>query len=148
MADTESPPARPPLRRPPLTATLVVLMAVGTGLSVASNYYVQPLLPELADAFHVRSSTAGLLVTLSQLGYVAGLALVVPLGDLVERRRLLTVTTGLTGAGLALVAGAPGLALLFPAIVVVGVTSVAAQIFVPLSADLAPDEQRGRWSAP
>ncbi|HEY8525518.1 MAG TPA: MFS transporter [Acidimicrobiales bacterium] len=143
MADTDSPAAGPSRRRPPLTTMLVVLMAVGTGLSVASNYYVQPLLPELADTFAVRSSTAGLLVTLSQVGYVAGLALVVPLGDLVERRRLLTVTTGLTGVGLALVAAAPGLAALFPAIVVVGVTSVAAQIFVPLAADLAPDAQRG-----
>jgi predicted MFS family arabinose efflux permease len=130
--------------RPALTTRLVVLMAVGSGLSVASNYYVQPLLPDLGDEFGVRSSTVGLLVTVSQVGYVAGLALVVPLGDLVERRRLLTWMTALTAGGLALMAAAPTLALLFPAVALVGVTSVAAQIFVPLSADLARPEQRGR----
>lgn len=130
--------------RPTLTTRLVALMAVGSGLSVASNYYVQPLLPDLAEGFDVSSSVVGLLVTVSQIGYVAGLALVVPLGDLVERRRLLTLMTALTGAGLALIAAAPSLALLFPAVALVGMTSVAAQVFVPLSADLARPEQRGK----
>ena len=137
-----TPPAAP--ARPTLTSTLVALMAVGSGLSVASNYYVQPLLPELSDRFGVGSSVVGLLVTVSQLGYVAGLVLVVPLGDLLERRRLLTLVTALTGLGLALIAAAPSLALLFPAVAVVGLTSVAAQIFVPLAADMAAPEQRGR----
>jgi len=131
-------------RRPSLTTLLIVLMAVGSGLSVASNYYVQPLLPDLAEQFGVSSSVAGLLVTVSQLGYVAGLALVVPLGDLVERRRLLTVVTALTAGGLAVMAAAPALAVLFPAVALVGVTSVAAQIFVALSADLARPDQRGK----
>lgn len=130
-------------RRPALTTRLLALLTVGTGLAVASNYYIQPLLPELADGFGVASSTVGLLVTISQIGYVVGLALLVPLGDLVERRLLLTTTCLLTGAGLALVAVAPGLAVLFPAIALVGLTSVAAQIFVPLTADLAPAPQRG-----
>ena len=130
--------------RPSLTTRLVAVMAVGSGLSVASNYYVQPLLPDLADDFGVSSGVVGLLVTVSQLGYVAGLALVVPLGDLLERRRLLTLVTALTAGGLVLMAVAPTLALLFPAVALVGVTSVAAQIFVPLSADLAPADQRGK----
>jgi predicted MFS family arabinose efflux permease len=130
--------------RPELTTRLIVLLTVGSGLSVASNYYIQPLLPALADGFGVSSSVVGLLVTVSQVGYVAGLALVVPLGDLVERRRLLTVVCLLTAAGLALVSAAPGLAVLFAAVALVGVTSVAAQIFVPLTADLAPPPQRGK----
>lgn len=119
-------------------------MAVGSGLSVASNYYVQPLLPDLSDEFGVGSSTVSLLVTVSQVGFVVGLALVVPLGDLVERRRLLTVVTALTAGGLALTAAAPGLAVLFPAMALVGVTSVAAQVFVALVADLARPDQRGQ----
>jgi predicted MFS family arabinose efflux permease len=130
--------------RPELTTRLVALMAVGSGLSVASNYYVQPLLPDLADGFGVSSSVVGLLVTISQIGFVAGLALVVPLGDLVERRNLLTRMCLLTAAGLGLVAVAPGLPVLFPALAIVGMTSVAAQIFVPLAADLARPEQRGQ----
>jgi predicted MFS family arabinose efflux permease len=130
--------------RPELTGRLVALLTVGSGLAVASNYYVQPLLPELADAFGASSSGAGLLVTVGQVGFVVGLAFVVPLGDLVERRRLLTRVCLLTAAGLALVAAAPELAVLFPALALVGVASVAAQIFVPLAADLAPPAQRGK----
>jgi predicted MFS family arabinose efflux permease len=130
--------------RPALTTRLVVLLAFGSGLSVASNYYVQPLLPDLADELGSSSSAVGLLVTVGQVGFVAGLALLVPLGDIVERRRLLTAVTALTAAGLALMAGAPGLALLYPAAALVGVTSVAAQMFVALAADLARPEQRGR----
>lgn len=133
-----------PNRRPELTSRLVALLTVGSGLAVASNYYIQPLLPELSDELGVSSATVGLLVTVSQIGYVAGLALLVPLGDLVERRRLLTRVCLLTGVGLAVVAAAPGLPVLFPAVALVGVTSVAAQIFVPLAADLARPEQRGK----
>ena len=58
--------------RPVLTTALVALMAVGSGLSVACNYYVQPLLPELSDEFGASSSVVGLLVTVSQLGHVVG----------------------------------------------------------------------------
>jgi predicted MFS family arabinose efflux permease len=130
--------------RPELTRRLVALLTVGSGLSVAANYYAHPLLPELADGFDVGSSVVGLLVTVSQVGFVAGLALVVPLGDLVERRRLLIRLCLLTAVGLALAAAAPGLTLLFPAVALVGVTSVAAQVFVPLAADLAPPAQRGK----
>jgi len=129
---------------PVLTTRLVVLMAVGSGLSVASNYYVQPLLPRLADTFGASSWAVGLLVTVSQIGYVAGLGLVVPLGDVVERRRLVIAVSVLTAAGLAVMAVAPSLAVLFPAVALVGVTSVGAQIFVALAADLARADQRGR----
>jgi predicted MFS family arabinose efflux permease len=132
------------VERPGLTSGLIGLMAVGCGLSVASNYYLQPLLPELADEFGVGSSVAGLLVTVSQAGFVAGLLLVVPLGDLVERRRLLTTLTALTAVGLALMAAAPNLTLLYPAVAMVGATSVAAQVFVALTADLAAAERRGK----
>jgi len=130
--------------RPELTTRLIALLTVGSGLSVAANYYVQPLLPELSDDFGVGSSVVGLLVTVGQVGFVAGLALVVPLGDLIERRRLVTRICLLTAAGLALVAVAPGLAVLFPALALVGMTSVAAHVFVPLAADLAPPAQRGK----
>ena len=130
--------------RPVLTTALVALMAVGSGLSVACNYYVQPLLPELSDEFGASSSVVGLLVTVSQLGYVVGLALLVPLGDRVERRRLVTLVTALTAGGLLALAAAPSLAVVYPLVALIGVTSVAAQIYVALAADLAPSDQRGR----
>ncbi|MEA2191608.1 MAG: hypothetical protein QOI73_1729, partial [Solirubrobacteraceae bacterium] len=88
--------------RRPLSRALVVLLAIAVGASVANIYYVQPLLNAVADAFGLSHAQAGLLVTCSQVGYVAGLALLVPLGDLRERRRL--VCTVLIGAAAALAA--------------------------------------------
>src|ERR1700721_2179101 len=65
-------------------------MATGCGAAVANIYYPQPLLSTIAHDFSVSDGTAGLLVTASQIGYAAGLVLLVPLGDLIERRRLIT----------------------------------------------------------
>src|SRR5258707_15270413 len=73
-----------------LPRRLVVLLATACGAAVASNYYAQPLLHTIGAALGVANATAGLLVTAGQAGYALGLALLVPLGDLLERRRLIT----------------------------------------------------------
>jgi predicted MFS family arabinose efflux permease len=111
---------------------------------VANNYYVQPLLHTIGASFGVPDSTAGLLVTAGQVGYAAGLAFLVPLGDVMERRRLITRMLLITSVALAAAAAAPTLAALAGALVIVGVTTVVAQIIVPMTASLAADDQRGR----
>jgi predicted MFS family arabinose efflux permease len=128
----------------PLSSRLVLLMAVACGAAVANLYYAQPLLSTIAHDFHVSDGTAGLLVTASQVGYAAGLVLLVPLGDLLERRRLITGILLVTALALAATAAAPTLTLLAVALLVVGVTSVVAQILVPLSSALAAESERGR----
>jgi predicted MFS family arabinose efflux permease len=122
---------------------LVVLLAAACGLTVANNYYVQPLLHAISGEFGVGPGAAGLLVTLVQLGYVLGLIFVVPLGDLLDRRRLVPAILVLTALSLAVAPGAPDLGILAAAIVVVGLTSVVAQVLVPLVASLASPEHRG-----
>jgi predicted MFS family arabinose efflux permease len=122
---------------------LVLLLATACGTAAANLYYAQPLLHTLAMAFGVSDGTAGLLITISQLGYVLGLALLVPLGDLHERRRLITGTMLVTAAALVLAATAPAFAVLGAALAVVGVTSVVAQIVVPMSSSLSTDRDRG-----
>ena len=123
---------------------LVLLMAVACGAAVGNNYLVQPLLDLIARDLHVSTVAAGLLVTASQAGYAAGLVLVVPLGDLLPRRPLVVTLLLLTAGGLALAAAAPAIGALAAAVVLFGVTSVVAQVLVPLSADLAPESDRGR----
>lgn len=123
---------------------LVRLMAAGAGLCVASNYFAQPLLPMFAQAFGLGHTQAALLVTVAQVGYILGLVFLVPLGDLLERRSLLVGCTALTAVFLAGVGLAPGFHAVMAASLLVGITSVAAQILVPLAAHLAPDERRGR----
>lgn len=134
---THTTPAGPPRK-------LIVLLAVACGLTVANLYYAQPLLSELRHDFGISSVTAGSLVTATQLGYALGLLLLVPLGDVIEKRRLATVLLTITIAALVLSGLAPGFPVLLVASLVSGTTLVVTQILVPFAADLAPDESRGR----
>jgi predicted MFS family arabinose efflux permease len=127
-----------------LSPSLVLLMAIGCGAAVANIYYAQPLLSTIAHEFSISDGTAGLLVTASQVGYAAGLVLLVPLGDLFERRRLITRILLITALALAATAAAPTFGLLAGALLIVGVTSVVAQILVPLASTLAAERERGR----
>ncbi|OKI06208.1 MFS transporter [Streptomyces sp. CB02923] len=130
-------------RQQALPGRLVVLLATSCGLTVANLYYAQPLLEMLRRAFQLQDSTAGLLITLTQLGYAAGMVFLVPLGDRIENSRLVSVL--LTVTALAMAAGglAPTFTVLLIAALVAGATSVVAQILVPYAADLAPDHLRG-----
>jgi predicted MFS family arabinose efflux permease len=123
---------------------LVLLLAVVVGASVANLYYAQPLLHDIAQDTHVADSTAGYLVTASQLGYAVGLGLLVPLGDLLERRRLVVLLMVLTGLASLIVAVVPSFPLILAAIAIVGLAASVTQIVVPLAASLADDAERGR----
>jgi predicted MFS family arabinose efflux permease len=119
-------------------------MAVAAGLAVANNYYAQPLLATIARHMHVGTAAAGLLITFSQIGYGLGLAVLVPLGDLIERRRLVTTLLGLSVLALIAAAFSPTLAVLASASLFIGLTSVVAQIIVPFAASLAAEHEQGR----
>jgi predicted MFS family arabinose efflux permease len=119
-------------------------MAFATGAVVANIYYAQPLAETLAAQFHASTGAVGLLITLIQLGYAVGLATLVPLGDLVERRLLLIVLLAACAAGLVAMAAAPTLAVIASAAVLVGLTSVAVQVIVPFAAHLAEDGRQGQ----
>lgn len=127
-----------------MTPALTLTFAVATGAIVASLYYSQPLLAQLASALGVREGAAALLVTVTQLGYAAGLALLVPLGDTLDRRRLIFTLLGLAAGGLLLAGLAPGFGVFALASVLIGLTSVAAQVLVPFAATLASDVRRGQ----
>ena len=128
----------------PLSPRLVLLMAIACGAAVANIYYAQPLLSTIAHEFSVSDGTAGLLVTASQVGYAIGLVLLVPLGDLLERRRLVTRILVVTALALGATAAAPSFTLLAGGLAVVGVTSVVAQILVPMASTLAAEPEKGR----
>ena len=123
--------------------SLVYVMAVATGVAVANLYYAQPLLHTLAQNFGTSEGTTGLIITMTQLGYVIGLGLIVPLGDLFERRRLITVVSAGTAVALAGAAVSPGIGSFLLACLAIGLTSVVAQVLVPFAATLAANEQRG-----
>ena len=123
---------------------VVWVMAVASGATVANLYYNQPLLPEIARTYGVPDHAIGLIPTLTQVGYGAGMLLVVPLGDSHERRRLVLILTGLVTLALLGAAAAPSLPVLALASVAIGVTTCVPQILVPYAATLAPPDERGR----
>jgi predicted MFS family arabinose efflux permease len=127
-----------------LSWRLVLLLAVACGATVANLYYAQPLLDTIARSLGTSSGTAGLLVTATQAGYVAGLLFIVPLGDRLQRRRLVSLLLALDAIALAGAAAAPSFGVLAAALALVGVTSVAAQVLVPFASALAAEDERGR----
>ncbi|HEX3591638.1 MAG TPA: MFS transporter [Pseudonocardiaceae bacterium] len=123
---------------------VTITMAVACGLAVANLYYAQPLLELIADSFHVGQGTATVVVTMTQLGYALGLLFVLPLGDLINNRKLTSRTMIGTAVALAVAAISPNFGLFVAVSVLIGVTSVVAQILVPLAAHLAPEADRGK----
>ncbi|HZM76224.1 MAG TPA: MFS transporter [Candidatus Limnocylindrales bacterium] len=121
-----------------------VLFAVAAGVAVANLYLAQPLLDLIAGGLHTSLASAGRLVTATQIGYAAGILLFVPLGDVLDRRRLIPVMMLCSAAALVLCAIAPSMGVLLPAIAVLGLTTVSGQILVPLAGDLAGDAERGQ----
>jgi predicted MFS family arabinose efflux permease len=127
-----------------MSAGMTFMMAAACGLIAANLYYAQPLAGPIAAAIGLPASATGLIVTLTQIGYGLGLLLIVPLGDLVENRRLIitmvaAATVALVAAGLSETPG-PFLA----ASLAIGLASTAVQMIVPFAASLAPDAMRGR----
>lgn len=127
-----------------LDRRVVLLIAFTCGATVANLYYAQPLLDEISAQLDVSSAAVGLLVTASQIGYAIGLALIVPLGDLLERRWLTIQLLAACAIGLVVTSAAPTFAVLAVALLIVGVTSTVAQVLVPMAASLASEEERGR----
>ena len=127
-----------------LTSTLTFLMAVGVGVMVANLYYLQPVLHQVRDQFHVGSASASLLVVLTQAGYALGLAFLVPLGDLFVRRRLITTMFIIAAATMGLAGLTTNFAAFTAICLLVGLTSVGTQLIIPFAADLAESATRGR----
>ena len=126
-----------------LSRSLLILLAATVGAAVANRFYIEPLLRLVADEFGASDAAAGLLVAGANVGYVLGLVLLVPLGDLLERRRLVTVLLLAAGAVALGCAAAPGLPVLALALAALAMLSVCAQILVPLAAALAGPDERG-----
>ena len=127
-----------------LSNWLILLMATTTGLVVASNYYAQPLLHTISDQLGLSYARAGIIVTVAQASYALGLILLVPLGDLVERRRLIVTMMLFATAGLLVSATAGSLTALLIGTAITGAFSVVAQVLVPFAATLSPVAQRGK----
>ncbi len=129
---------------PGISPAVTFACAVACGVIVANLYYAQPLIALIAPELHLRPGIAGLIVTLTQLGYAGGLLFVVPLADRVENRKLILATIGIVALALAALAAAPSAFAFLAASAAVGFCSAGVQVVVPFAASLAKEETRGR----
>ncbi len=128
----------------PLTLPLVLLLASGAGLAVAALYYSQPMLGELGADIGASPREIGLVPTLTQLGYAAGIFFLAPLGDRFDRRRIILLKAGALCVALLAGGASSSIVGLLLASLAVGLTATLAQDIVPAAATLAPEAQRGK----
>ncbi|SCB42692.1 MFS transporter [Rhizobium multihospitium] len=132
-----------PLPEKTISPLLTFMFAAACGLVAANLYYGQPLAGPISQSLGFSPAATGLIVTLTQIGYGLGLLLIVPLGDLLENRKLVLTLVALSAIALigAAFASSPSLFLL--ASLCIGLASVAVQVLVPFAAHMAPDASRG-----
>lgn len=128
----------------PISTWMMFLLAAACGLIVANLYYAQTLVGPIRSSTGLSSTAAGLIVTLTQVGYVVGLLFIVPLSDILENRRLMATALLVAVAALLGAAFAPNGPLFLTASLFIGIGSVVAQILVPYATYLSSAEQRGR----
>lgn len=126
-----------------LTRTQVFIMAVTAGIAVANVYYSQPILHAIALHYHTSTEKAGSISVLSQVGYGMGLFFLTPVGDMIERKKLILYLQAGLILSLLLVAFSPNLTTLYAGSFLIGVFSVAAQVILPMAASLVK-ENRGK----
>ncbi len=127
-----------------MPALLTSVIALACGAVVANLYYAQPLIALIGPAIGLGPAAASLIVTVTQVGYTVGLVLLVPLGDIVENRRVIAATLALAVLGLGLMAAGHAPALFLGGALIVGIGSVTAQMLIALTAHLAPEARRGQ----
>lgn len=127
-----------------ITRAVTLLFAAACGISVANIYFAQPLLDQLSEAFGINHSTIGIVITITQIFYGLGLLLLVPLGDLLNQRRLIIGQMLLSTMALAIVGTAFSSIVLFAGMALVGLLAVVTQTLVAFAATMASSAERGK----
>ena len=127
-----------------LTTADALLFAAAAGVAVGNLYWTQPLLARIAENFGVQASVGGHLMTATQVGYALGILLLVPLGDMANRRKLVTTLLALCAVSLVIAAFAPHFGVLGLSLALVGFTTVSGQVILPMAGGLAAPQDRGR----
>ncbi|MDR9748325.1 MFS transporter [Paenibacillus taichungensis] len=135
---------QPDVKSNSVPSWLILLLAAACGLIAANLYYAQTVIGPIGVTTGLSSAAAGLIVTLTQIGYVIGLLFIVPLSDILENKRLVTFFLIILVVALIAAAFSSHAVLFLTASLVIGISSVVAQILVPYATYLTSEEQRGR----
>ncbi len=126
-----------------MTKFLAILFAICSGLAIGNLYWAQPLLVQIMNTFGLPAANGGLLVTATQIGYAIGILFIVPLGDFVERKRLIAIVMVLSIIALISCAIAPSFIILALSLFSMGIVTISGQVILPLAGDLSREEERG-----
>lgn len=127
-----------------LTNTTLWFMTIGAGLVVSNNYYCQPLLGMISRELNVSESAVSRISMLTQIGYAIGLLLVVPLGDMFKRKKIILGSFCLNIMMLLLFGFGQNLNMLLISSFLIGLTSVVPQMFVPIAAQVSNPKDKDR----
>lgn len=127
-----------------LTKLLILIMAITCGLTVANLYYIQPLLGDMAKSFNVHEVSVGSAAMLTQIGYAVGMIFILPLGDIKERKNLITIMLLFSVISLFTMAFSQNIYMLIISSFAVGFTSIIPQLIIPLAAQLSNPNERGK----
>ncbi|AWX31790.1 MFS transporter [Methanosphaera sp. BMS] len=127
-----------------MTTFLAVLFAVAGGLAIGNLYWAQPLLVQIMTSFGLSAANGGLLVTATQIGYALGILCIVPLGDFVQRKKLISIVMFLSVLTLVACALSPSFIILTLSLFSMGLVTISGQIILPLAGDLSKPGDRGR----
>jgi len=122
----------------------LVLFALASGFAVGNLYFIQPLLGAISEDLGTTATQNGWLVTAVQLGYAVGIVLLLPLGDVIARKRLVPFMMTLAGLSQIAIGFSTGYVPLMISLVAVGVTTISGQVLVPLTGELSDDTNRGK----
>lgn len=123
---------------------LVLIMSLASGITVANLYYIQPLLAEIAKDFNVNQVSIGFVAMLTQVGYALGMLFILPLADIMEKRKLIIIMLICSTFSLCLMFFSFNIIIVSLASFAIGFTSVVPQLIVPLAAQLANPKERGK----
>lgn len=126
-----------------MTKFLAILFAICSGLAIGNLYWAQPLLVQIMDGFGLPAANGGLLVTATQIGYAMGILFILPLGDFVRRKRMITIVMVLSVLALVSCAISPSFIILSLSLFSMGIVTISGQIILPLAGDLSREDERG-----
>ena len=127
-----------------LTPFILWAITITTGLVIANIYYNQPLLDDISHTFGVTSAKAGQVAMFTQAGYALGMLFIVPMADMLKRKRMMIIDFGFIVVALLLAAFARDINALLLASFFIGVSSIIPQLLIPMAAHLAKPSERGR----
>ena len=126
-----------------MTKFLAILFAICSGLAIGNLYWAQPLLVQIMTGFGLPAANGGFLVTATQIGYAMGILLILPLGDFVRRKRMISLVMGLSIIALVSCALAPSFTILALSLFSMGLVTISGQVILPLAGDLSREDERG-----